>query len=84
MVQCTTLKPIYLVRRSLEIYLAGLSLYVFKLLVFVYEYIYPFNYRKIRLIECNAKCRYQKLFTCKEIKRLCGRCFICLMPPPLL
>jgi hypothetical protein len=37
--------------------------------------------RKIRLIECNAKCRYLKNLLVKE---LCGWCFICLGPPPLL
>ncbi len=37
--------------------------------------------RKIRLIECNDKCRYLNKLTCKGI---CGRCFICLRPPPLL
>jgi hypothetical protein len=29
--------------------------------------------RKIRLIECNAKCRYLKNW---PVKGLCGRCFI--------
>ncbi len=37
--------------------------------------------RKIRLIECNAKCRYLKSL---PVKGLCGRCFFCLSPPPLL
>jgi hypothetical protein len=36
--------------------------------------------RKIRLIECNAKCRYLKNW---PLKGLCGRCFIFLRPPPL-
>ncbi len=37
--------------------------------------------RKIRLIECNAKCRYLKNW---PVKGLCCRCFVCLRPPPLL
>ena len=37
--------------------------------------------RKIRLIESNVKCRYLKNW---PVKGLCGRCFICLRPPPLL
>jgi hypothetical protein len=36
--------------------------------------------RKIRMIECNVKCRYLE----KLKKGLCGRCFICLRPPPPL
>ncbi len=32
--------------------------------------------RKIRLIECNAKCRYLKNW---PVTGLCGRCFICLV-----
>ncbi len=38
-------------------------------------------FRKIRLIENNAKCRYLKN---QPVKGLSGRCFICLRPPPLL
>ncbi len=37
--------------------------------------------RKIRLIESNAKYRYLKKL---PVKGLCGRCFICLRPRPLL
>jgi hypothetical protein len=37
--------------------------------------------RKIRLVECNAKCRYPKYW---PVKGLSGRCFICLRPSPLL
>jgi hypothetical protein len=37
--------------------------------------------RKIRLIECIAKCRYLKNLS---VKGLCGRCFSCLRPPPPL
>ncbi len=37
--------------------------------------------RKIVLIKSNAKCRYQKKFTCKGTLR---QVFICLRPPPLL
>jgi hypothetical protein len=33
--------------------------------------------RKVRLIECNAKCHYLK-------KGLCGSGFLCLKPPPFL
>ncbi len=33
---------------------------------------------KIRIIECNAKCRYLKKL---PVKWLCSRCFICLRPP---
>ncbi len=39
------------------------------------------RHRKITLKESNAKCRYLKKWPVKE---LCGRCFICLRPPPLL
>jgi hypothetical protein len=37
------------------------------------------NRRKIRLTECNAKCRYLKKLTWKGLS---GRCFICLRPLP--
>ncbi len=40
-----------------------------------------FARRKIRLIECNAKCRDLKNL---PVKGHCGRCFICLRLPPLL
>jgi hypothetical protein len=38
--------------------------------------------KKIRLIESNVKCCYKKI----DLYRvgLCGRCFICMRPPPLL
>jgi hypothetical protein len=39
------------------------------------------NYRKIRLIESNAKCRHLKKVTWKGTLR---QLFICLRPPPLL
>ncbi len=45
------------------------------------EYTVPLRLRKIRLIECNAKCRYLKNW---HVKGLCGRCVICMRPPPLL
>ncbi len=41
----------------------------------------PDHRRKIRLIESNAICRYLKNW---PVKGLCGRCFICPKPPPLL
>ncbi len=37
--------------------------------------------RKIRLIESNVICRFLKKF---PVKGLCGRCFTCLRPSPLL
>jgi hypothetical protein len=40
------------------------------------------SYRgKIRLIECNVKCHFLKNV---PLKVLCGRCYICLRPHPLL
>ncbi len=43
-------------------------------------WLFVWGQRKIRLIEGNAKCRYLKNW---PVKGLCGRCFICLRPPPL-
>jgi hypothetical protein len=45
-----------------------------------YTCTYTYFPRKIRLIECNAKCRYLKNL---PVKGLCGRCFFFLRLAPL-